>query len=98
MGIVIKNLILSTNTLRTPPAATFPSPPANLYSAAFDHDDLYEVLPMFAAVADALGTDDGRVLHLLEDILNMDMPRFIDTREEIFDCLVETGRERLGMS
>jgi hypothetical protein len=64
--------------------------------APFNRDDLYEVLPMLAAAMDALGTDDGRVLHLLEDILNLDMPRFISTREEVFDCLVETARDRLG--
>lgn len=64
--------------------------------AEFNRDDLYEVLPMFGAVMDALGTDDGRILHLLEDILNTDMPRFISTREEVFDCLLETARERLG--
>ena len=63
--------------------------------APFNRDDLYELLPMFAAVMDALGSDDGRVLHLLEDILNAEMPRCINTREEVFDCLVETARERL---
>lgn len=65
--------------------------------APFNRDDLYEVLPMFEAVMDALGSDDGRILHLLEDILNTDMPRFISTREEVYDFLVETARERLGM-
>ena len=64
--------------------------------APFNRDDLYEILPMMEAVMDALDTDDGRVLHLLEDILNLDMPRFISTREQVFDCLVETARERLG--
>lgn len=64
-------------------------------SSPFNRDDLYEVLPMMAAAMDALGSDEGRVLHLLEDILNYDIPRCIDTREEVFDCLVETARERL---
>jgi hypothetical protein len=62
----------------------------------FNRDDLYEILPMMAAVMDALETDDGRVLHLLEDILNTDLPRCINARDEVFDCLVETARERLG--
>jgi hypothetical protein len=66
--------------------------------APFNRDDLYEILPMMEAVMDTLATDDGRVLHLLEDILNLDMPRFISTREQVFDCLVETARERLGWS
>ena len=65
--------------------------------APFNRDDLYEVLPMMEAVMDRLGSDQGRVLHLIEDILNLEMPRFIATREEVFDCLVETARERLGM-
>lgn len=29
----------------------------------FDRDDLYEVIPMFEAVMDELGNDDGAVLH-----------------------------------
>jgi hypothetical protein len=62
----------------------------------FDRDDLYEVIPMFEAVMDALGTVDGRVLHRLEEILNDDIPRFIDTREEIYDCLLEVMRGILG--
>ena len=61
----------------------------------FDRNDLYEILPMMAAVMDALGSDEGRILHLLEDILNYDLPRFINSREEVFDCLVETARERM---
>jgi len=63
----------------------------------FNRDDLYEVVPMMEAAMDALGTTDGRVLNLLEDIMNLEMPRFIESREMVFDCLVETARERLGM-
>ena len=98
MGIVIKPSDLKfkypKDTVRRdlPKFAGKPDP------AAFNRDDLYEVLPMFAAVMDALGTDDGRILHLLEDILNSDMPRFIATREEVFDCLVEMAGEWLGMT
>lgn len=36
----------------------------------FNRDDLYDILPMMSAVMDALGSDDGEVLNLLEDILN----------------------------
>lgn len=61
----------------------------------FDRDDLYEVIPMFEAAMDALGTSDGRVLHRLEEILNNDIPRFISTREEVYDCLVEVMRDIL---
>jgi len=61
----------------------------------FDRDDLYEVIPMFEAVLDALETTDGRVLHRLEEMLNSEVPRFIATREEVFDCLVESMRDLL---
>ncbi|GFE61543.1 hypothetical protein [Geobacter sp. AOG2] len=60
----------------------------------FNRDDLYDILPMMEAVMDALESSDGRVLHLLEDILN-EMPRFFVTREEVYACLLETARERL---
>ncbi len=65
-------------------------------SAPFSRDDLYEILPMMTAVMNELGSDDGRVLHLIEDILNNDVPRFISTREEVFDCLVAATRDCLG--
>jgi hypothetical protein len=64
----------------------------------FDRDDLYEVIPMFEAVMDELGNDDGAVLHRLEELLNRDLPRSIATREEVFRCLVETMRGILGMA
>ena len=63
----------------------------------FNRDDIYEVVPMLEAVMDALGTTDGRILHLAEEIMVMEMPRFISTREQVFECLVETVRERLGL-
>ncbi len=63
--------------------------------APFNRDDVYEVVPMFEAVMDALESDDGRVLHLVEKIMNDDMPRFIVSREEVFDYLVETARDTL---
>jgi hypothetical protein len=62
----------------------------------FDRDDLYEIIPMFEAVMDAFGSNDGAVLNRLEEILNNEVPRFIATREEVFDCLVATMQELLG--
>lgn len=59
----------------------------------FDRDDLYEVIPMLEAVMAALGSDDGRVLHRAEEIMVQEMPAFIRTREEVFDCLVAVLRE-----
>ena len=61
---------------------------------AFNRDDLYEILPMMGAVMDTLGTTDGRVLHLLEDLLN-EMPRFVSSREEVFNYLVGCGSDAL---
>lgn len=62
--------------------------------APFNRDDLYEIIPMLEAVMTELGTTEGRVLHLLEDILN-EMPRFFASREEVFSCLVETAKDYL---
>ncbi|MDD2337777.1 MAG: hypothetical protein PHD01_14540 [Geobacteraceae bacterium] len=66
--------------------------------APFNRDDLYDILPMLSAVMTALETDDGQILHLLEDIINQDLPRFIETREEVFDFLTGTVRETLSAS
>jgi hypothetical protein len=62
--------------------------------APFNRDDLYDILPMMGAVMDQLASIDGEVLNLLEDILN-EMPRFVSSREEVFDYLVGSGRECL---
>lgn len=62
--------------------------------APFNRNDLYEILPMLGAAMGALQTLDGRVLHLLEDILN-EMPGFVVTRGEVFDYLVGSARECL---
>ena len=61
----------------------------------FDRDDLYEVLPMLAAVMIELGSVDGNVLHRAEEVMINEMPAFIRTREEVFDCLVTVMRELL---
>ena len=62
----------------------------------FDRNDLYEVIPMFEAVMDELGSVDGAVLHRIEVILNDNIPHFINSREEIFRGLVESMRDELG--
>lgn len=62
--------------------------------AAFNRDDLYEILPMMGAVMDELGSTDGELLHHLEDLLNR-MPRFISSRGEVFDFLRGSARECL---
>ncbi len=63
----------------------------------FDRDDLYDVIPMFEQVMDTLEVNDGQVLHKLEEILNDDIPRFINTREEVYNCLVGMMRDILGV-
>jgi len=60
----------------------------------FNRHDLYEILPMMSAVMDEIGSADGEVLHLLEDILNQ-MPGFISTRGEVFDYLRGSAQECL---
>ena len=63
-------------------------------TAPFNRDDLYEILPLMGAVMDELDSKDGVVLHILEDLMN-EMPRFITTREEVFDYLLGSARECL---
>ncbi|MDX2480846.1 MAG: hypothetical protein QNK24_10985 [Desulfuromusa sp.] len=62
----------------------------------FDQYDLYEVIPMFEAVMDALGSDDGEVLQKMEEVLNNEVPAFINRREDIFDCLLSVMQGVLG--
>lgn len=62
--------------------------------APFNRDDLYEILPMMTAVMNELGSEDGAVLNMLEDLLN-DMPRFVTTRGEVFDYLLGSAGECL---
>lgn len=64
-------------------------------SRPFDRNDLYEVIPMFEAVMDELGSVDGAVLQRIEVILNDHIPLFINTREEIFRGLVESIRDEM---
>jgi len=54
----------------------------------FDRDDLYEVMPMFEAVLSELGSNDQATLQRAEELLDQ-LPRFIDSREMVFDALVE---------
>lgn len=64
-------------------------------SRPFDRNDLYEVIPMFEAVMDELGSVDGTVLQRIEVILNDHLPLFISSREEIFRGLVESIRDEM---
>lgn len=65
---------------------------------SFDRDNLYEVIPMLAAVMETLGSCDSLVLQQLEEVMIHDMPRCIATREEVFDCLVAVMTDVLKSS
>ncbi|MHB8121686.1 MAG: hypothetical protein ACYDG4_05970 [Desulfuromonadaceae bacterium] len=62
--------------------------------APFNRHDLYEILPLLSAVMNELGSSDGEVLHLIEDVLNV-MPGFITSRGEVFDYLHGSALECL---
>lgn len=63
----------------------------------FDRNDLYEVIPMYEQVMDALGSNEMDVLHRMEEVLNSEVPGFVQTREEIYDCLLMVMQGLLGI-
>lgn len=65
-------------------------------SGPFNRDDLYDILPMLAAVMNELERDDARTLHFLEDLMNRDLPRCLESRGEVFDFLTGCGKEMLA--
>jgi hypothetical protein len=94
MSIIVKASDLKFKYPRDIPNRTEPKFTGLPDPAPFNRDDLYDVLPMMGAVMDELGSEDGEVLNLLEDLLNQ-MPRFISSREEVFDFLQGSARECL---
>ena len=62
----------------------------------FDRYDLYEVIPMYEAVMNVLGSCDNDVLQKMEEVLNDEVPAFISSREDIFDCLLSVMQKVLG--
>ena len=64
--------------------------------APYDRDDLYDVIPMLEAVMRELDCRDERVLHRLEELAGDEMPHFIQSREEVFDFLVNIMGDMLG--
>lgn len=75
------------------PATKFTGPPDN---RPFDRNDLSEVLPMMEVLMTALQTDDGRVLLKMEEVLNGDLPQSIDTRELVYNVLLDCMQDMLG--
>lgn len=65
-------------------------------TGSYDRDDLYDVLPMLSAVMDELNCQDASVLHRLEELAGDEMPKFITTREEVFDFLVNVLGDMIG--
>jgi len=65
-------------------------------STPFNRDDIYEVLPMLGAVMDSLGSNEQRVLQMAEEIMIRELPRFIESREDVFDFLIGCTSEMLG--
>jgi hypothetical protein len=62
----------------------------------YDRDNLYDVIPMLAAVMDEFNCRDANVLHRLEELAGDEMPQFIRSREEVFDFLVSVLSDMLG--
>lgn len=62
----------------------------------YDRDDLYDVIPMLGAVMDALNCRDANVLYRLEELAGDEMPKFITSREDVFDFLVNVMGDMLG--
>ncbi len=63
----------------------------------YDRDDLYDVIPMLEAVMDELHCLDANVLHRLEELAGDEMPKFIRSREDVFDFLVSVMQEVTGV-
>ncbi|PLX86677.1 MAG: hypothetical protein C0617_00250 [Desulfuromonas sp.] len=96
MGIIIKPSDLQFRYPRKKETRERPKLKGKPDPNPFDRDDLYEVIPMFEAVMNALETIDGQVLHRMEEVLNEDVPLFVTSREEVFDCLLGTMEGILG--
>ncbi len=64
--------------------------------APFNRDDLYEIIPMLEQVMSRLGRSDARTLRALEEIMVGIMPRFLTSREDVFDFLVGCMCDMLG--
>lgn len=79
--------------METRHATKFTGPGDN---APFNRDDLYDILPLLAAVMDELERDDATTLHFLEDLMNRDLPRCLVSRGEVFDFLTGCGKEMLA--
>jgi hypothetical protein len=97
MGIEIKPSDLYFKYHRNKPQRDEPKFSGKPDPRPYDRDDLYEVIPMLGAVMDALDCRDANVLHRLEELAGDQMPRFIRSREDVFDFLLSVMRDTLGL-
>lgn len=97
MGIAIKPSDLYYRYPRNKETREEPKFSGNPDSSLFDRYDLYEVVPMYEAVMDALGNDEQDVLQKMEEVLNNEVPAFVQTREEMYDCLLMVMQGLLGI-
>lgn len=88
MGIIVKASDLYYRYPKETASRHLPKFGGKPDKTPFNRDDLYEVLPMLGAVMDHLGSDDQRILQMAEEIMIQQLPRFIDSREDVFDFLV----------
>ena len=94
MTVIIKASDLKFRYPRDIPNRTAPKFSGLPDPSPFNRHDLYEVLPILSAAMNGIGSNDGEILHLLEDILN-EMPGFIRTREDVYDYLLGSADECL---
>jgi len=97
MGIQIKPSDLYYRYPRKKEKRELPKFTGKPDSTPFDRNDMYEVIPMFELVMDALGRSEQEVLQKMEEVLNNEVPSFICTREEIYDCLLAVMQDFLGI-
>lgn len=96
MGIEIKPSDLYFKYCRNKELRSEPKFTGKPDSRPYDRDDLYDVIPMLGAVMDELDCLDAQVLHRLEELAGDQMPKFIASREEVFDFLVNVMCDMLG--
>lgn len=97
MGICIKPSDLYYRYPRKKETRELPKFSGKPDANPFDRYDLYEVVPMYEMVMDALGSSEQDVLQKMEEVLNNEVPAFIQTREEMYDCLLMVMQGLLGV-
>ncbi|SHJ72549.1 hypothetical protein SAMN02745165_03017 [Malonomonas rubra DSM 5091] len=96
MGVMIKPSDLYYRYPRKKENRELPKFSGKPDSNPFDRNDMYEVIPVFEKVMDALNTTEMDVLHRMEEVMNNEVPAFVHTREEMYDCLLMVMQGLLG--